>query len=151
MIDKAVSLLDAELLKSFVEPGQFANFVLQILRSRHGSSIAMALQVARRVLECSPMMHAVPLIREGASQLVKDLSTEERFKAYMGIPENTDITQQGFDLDIHEAKEALHHIRHTSPDDHAARDFFERRLLDLVEKHKHAQAAAKKPSDSDQL
>jgi hypothetical protein len=43
VIDKTVSLLDAELLKSFVEPSQFANFVLQILHSHHGSSIAMAL------------------------------------------------------------------------------------------------------------
>lgn len=148
VIDKTVSLLDAELLKSFVEPGQFANFVLQILRSRHGTSIATALQVARRVLECSPMTHAVPLIREGASQLVKDLSTEGRFKAFMGIPESTDIAQQGFDLDIHEAKEALHHVRLSNPDDHAARDFFERRLLELVEKQKQAQAAAKKPAEA---
>lgn len=64
----------------------------------------------------------------------------------MGIPQTTDISDKGFDLDIHEAKEALHHVRAANPDDHAARDFFERRLLELVERQKHpggAMAAGK--------
>ena len=37
-------------------------------------------------------------------------------------------------------KEALQSARASNPDDHAMRDFYERRLLDLVEKQKHSPA-----------
>lgn len=67
VIDKLISLLDHELLRGFVEPQQFANFVLQILRTRHSASIEAALEIAQRVLDCSPMAYAVPFIREGVS------------------------------------------------------------------------------------
>lgn len=54
------------------------------------------------------MTHAVPFIREGVSELIRNLSSETNFKAHMGISQSTSITEKGFDLDIYEAKEALH-------------------------------------------
>ena len=52
----------------------------------------------------------------------------------MCIAQDVDIASKEFDLDIHEVKEALHQTRIYSPDDHQARDFYERRLLELVER-----------------
>lgn len=144
LIDKIIALLDPDLLKSFLEPQQFANFVIQILRQRHSGSITACLQVARRVLDCSPMTHAVPFIREGVSQKIRHLSTEANFKAFMGISESTSISDKGFDLDIYETKEALQQTRANNPQDHATRDYFERKLLELVERQKLAQAGKDK-------
>jgi hypothetical protein len=85
-------------------------------------------------MDCSPVIYSLPLIREGVSQMIKDISDGDKFKKYMGIAADVDITDKGFDLDIHEVKEALHQTRINSPDDHQTRDFYERRLLELVEK-----------------
>jgi hypothetical protein len=89
-------------------------------------------------MDCSPVIYSLPLIREGVSQMIKDISDGEKFKKYMGIGPDVDITDKSFDLDIHEVKEALHQTRINSPDDHQTRDFYERRLLELVEKQKHS-------------
>ena len=88
-------------------------------------------------MDCSPVIYSLPLIREGVSQMIKDISSEDKFKKYMGIGADIDIADKGFDLDIHEVKEALQYTRVNSPDDHQTRDYYERRLLDLVEKQKH--------------
>lgn len=85
-------------------------------------------------MDCSPVIYSLPLIREGVSQMIKDISTQERFKKFMGINQEIDIADKSFDLDIHEVKEALHLTRINNPDDHQTRDYYERRLLDLVEK-----------------
>lgn len=84
-------------------------------------------------MDCSPQAYSVPFIREGVSQLIHDLSAEDTLKAFLGIGKDVDIRDTTFDLDIHEIKEALHFTRMTSPDDHAMRDFYERKLIDLVE------------------
>jgi len=141
VIDKVIALLDHELLKAFIEPPQFANFVFQILRSRHSSSIAVSLQIARKVLDGSPMTYSVPFIREGVSQLIRAIATEQKFKSFLGISAGTDISDKSFDLDIHEVKEALHYARASNPDDHAMRDYYERKLLELVERQKHSAGA----------
>jgi hypothetical protein len=52
----------------------------------------------------------------------------------MCIAADVDISNKQFDLDIHEVKEALHQSKIQSPDDHQSRDFYERRLLELIEK-----------------
>ena len=52
----------------------------------------------------------------------------------MGISLRTDISNKSFDIDIHEVKEALTQVKVNSPDDHSARDFYERKLMELVEK-----------------
>jgi len=137
VIDKTIALLDHDLLQGFIGPNQFANFVFQILRSRHSSSIAVALQMARKVLDGSPMTYSVPFIREGVSQLIAGIATEEKFKTFLGISGATNIADKAFDLDIHEVKEALHAARASNPDDHAMRDYYERKLLELVEKQRH--------------
>lgn len=134
MIDKALALFDDELLKGFIEPNQFAHFIYQIIKSKHSSSIDVSLKITRKVLDCSPLAYSVPFIREGVSKLIKDISTEDLFKAYMGISKDIDISDKSFDLDIHEVKEALHFARVHNPDDHSMRDFYERRLLELVER-----------------
>ena len=56
----------------------------------------------------------------------------------MCISADVDISNKQFDLDIHEVKEALQQTRIYSPDDHQARDFYERKLLELVERQKYA-------------
>ena len=89
-------------------------------------------------MDCSPVIYSLPLIREGVSQMIKDISDGDKFKKFMGIGADVDITDKSFDLDIHEVKEALHQTRINSPDDHQTRDFYERRLLELVEKQKHS-------------
>jgi elongation factor P--beta-lysine ligase len=137
VIDKVIALFDDELLKNFIEPNQFAHFIYQIIRSKHSSSIDVALKITRKVIDCSPIAYSVPIIREGVSKLIKDISTEELFKAFMGIGKDVDISDKSFDLDIHEVKEALHFTRVYNPDDHSMRDFYERRLLELVERQKH--------------
>lgn len=146
LIDKIVSLMDPTLLKSFLEPSQFANFVIQILRSRHSGSITVALDMSQRVLECSPMTHAVPFVREGVSELIRQLSTVDNFKAFMGISPATSISDKGFDLEIYETKESLHQIRAKNPDDHATRDFFERRLIELVDRQKQSEKPKEGPN-----
>jgi len=80
------------------------------------------------------MTYSVPFIREGVSQLIRDISTQQKFKLFLGISEGTDISERSFDLDIHEAKEALHFAKATKPDDHAMRDYFEGKLLEMVER-----------------
>ena len=100
-------------------------------------------------MDCSPETYAVPLIREGVSQLISDISTEERLKVFLGIGEGVDIHDSAFDLDIHELKEALHFTRVSNPDDHATRDFYERKLLELVEYQKHYAESAKKQGAGD--
>ena len=80
------------------------------------------------------MTYSVPFIREGVSQLIADLSTEQKLKIFLGISQSTDISDKAFDLDIHEVKEALHFTRASNPDDHAMRDFYERKLLEMVER-----------------
>lgn len=143
-IDKIIALFDDELLKNFIEPEQFANFIFQILRSKHSSSIDVSLKITKKVMDCSPETYAVPFIREGVSQLIKDISTEESLKAFLAIGKDVDIHNSSFDLDIHELKEALHFTRVSNPDDHATRDFYERKLLELVEYQKHHAESAKK-------
>jgi hypothetical protein len=133
VIDKIIALFDDELLKDFIEPEQFASFIVQILRSKHSSSIDVSLKITRKVMDCSPQAYSVPFIREGVSQLIHDLSEEDTLKAFLGIGKDVDIRDTAFDLDVHEIKEALHFTRMTSPDDHAMRDFYERKLIDLVE------------------
>ena len=98
--------------------------------------------MTRKVLDSHAMTYAVPLIREGVSQLIADISTEQLFKAFLGISQSTDVTDRSFDLDIHEVKEALHYARASNPDDHAMRDFYERKLLELVERQKHGAGPA---------
>ena len=43
VIEKVIALLDHELLRNFIEPKQVANFVFQIIKSRHSQSIYVAL------------------------------------------------------------------------------------------------------------
>ena len=138
VIDKIIALFDDSLLKNFIEPKQFASFIYQILSSKHSQSIDVSLKITKKVMDCSPIIYSLPLIREGVSQMIKDISDGDKFKKYMGIAADVDITDKGFDLDIHEVKEALHQTRINSPDDHQTRDFYERRLLELVEKQKHS-------------
>ena len=100
-------------------------------------------------MDCSPETYAVPFIREGVSQLISDISTEQGLKAFLGVGKDVDIHDQAFDLDIHELKEALHFTRISNPDDHATRDFYERKLLELVEFQKHHPDKTKKQSESE--
>lgn len=69
-------------------------------------------------MSCSPMIYSLPLIREGVSQMIKDISDTDKFKTFMGIGSEVDVTDKGFDLDIYEVKEALNHTRINNPDDH---------------------------------
>jgi hypothetical protein len=85
VIDKIIALFDDELLKGFIEPQQFASFIVQILRAKHSSSIAVSLTITRKVMDCSPEAYAVPLIREGVGQLIHDISTEDKLKTFLGI------------------------------------------------------------------
>jgi hypothetical protein len=136
VIDKVISLFDDSLLKNFIEPKQFANFIFQIIGSKHSSSIDVSLKITKKVMDCSPVIYSLPLIRQGVSHVIQDISSQENFKKFMGIGPDVDISDKAFDLDIHEVKEALHLTRINNPDDHQTRDYYERRLLDLVEKQK---------------
>jgi hypothetical protein len=111
-------LFDDGLLKNFIEPKQFANFIFQIIGSKHSSSLDVSLKITKKVMDCSPVNYSLPLIREGVSQMIKDISTQDKFKKFMGIGADVDIADKSFDLDIHEVKEALHLTRINNPDDH---------------------------------
>lgn len=50
--------------------------------------------------------------------MIKDISDTDKFKTFMGIGSEVDVTDKGFDLDIYEVKEALNHTRINNPDDH---------------------------------
>ena len=105
-------------------------------------------------MDCSPQAYSVPFIREGVRQLIHDLSEEDTLKAFLGIGKDVDIRDTAFDLDVHEIKEALHFTRMTNPDDHAMRDFYERKLIELVEQQKHNSeakqvVAEKKPEETE--
>jgi hypothetical protein len=54
----------------------------------------------------------------------------------MGIDKKVDIKDNGFDMDIYEVKEALLLTRQYNPEDYASKDYYERRLLQLVEQQK---------------
>jgi len=43
LIDKIIALFTDELLENFIEPQQFANFIYQILKSKHINSIEVSL------------------------------------------------------------------------------------------------------------
>jgi non-homologous end joining protein Ku len=62
----------------------------------------------------------------------------------MGIEKKVDIKDNGFDMDIYEVKEALLLTRQYNPEDYASKDYYERRLLQLVEQQKAAQANDKR-------
>jgi len=70
------------------------------------------------------------------SSVIKKLATEENLRKLLGISSAVNITDKSFDPDIYEAKEALQYTRLNNPGDMGTRDFYERRLLDLVEKQK---------------
>ena len=67
VIDKVLSLFDNELLKNFIKPDQFANFISQIFSSKHPSSIDICLKITKMVMDCSPNIYSVPIIREGVA------------------------------------------------------------------------------------
>lgn len=134
VIDKILSLFDNELLKNFIKPDQFANFVSQIFGSKHPASIDICLKITKKVMECSPNLYSVPIIREGVAQRISDLSTEEKYKRFLGIRPDIELSSQTHELDIDQVKEALHFSKLYN--DHGARDFYERKLLELVEKQK---------------
>lgn len=139
LIDKILALFDDELLQGFIEPKQFANFIYQILRSKHIFSIEVCLRMTKKILDCSPLTYSVPFIREGVSSMIQSLSDEAKFKQFMGIRADVEISDGQFDIEIHSLKEALHYQRINNPDDHHTRDFYERRLLELVDRQRHIQ------------
>jgi hypothetical protein len=69
--------------------------------------------------------------------MVRSISTEDKLKEFLGISKEVNIADKSFDLDIYEVKEALHYTRINNPDDHIMRDYYERKLLELVELQKH--------------
>ena len=73
--------------------------------------------------------------------MIADISTEEKFKRVLGIRADLDLSSQTHDLNIDEVKEALHFSK--VHNDHGARDFYERKLLELVEKQKIKQSKLK--------
>lgn len=62
------------------------------------------------------------------------MSTADKFKITFGIKSDIDITEGAFDLEIYQIKEALHQTKTLNPEDYQTKDFYERRLLELVEK-----------------
>ena len=141
VIEKIISLFDAELLKNFVDPHQFAGFIVQIIRSKTASSIDASLKITKKVIDCGSDIFIVPFIRQGVGCVIKNLSTEDKLRKYFGISKQIKIMDKSFDSNIHEVKEALHFTKMHNPNDSNTRDFYERRLLDLVEKQKMNQAA----------
>lgn len=85
-------------------------------------------------MECSPNLYSVPIIREGVAQMISDISTEDKYKRFLGIRMDIELSSQTHELDIDQVKEALHFSKLYN--DHGARDFYERKLLELVEKQK---------------
>ena len=71
--------------------------------------------------------------------MIWNLSDEAKFKQLMGIRADVEISDGQFDIEIHSLKEALHYQRINHPDDHHTRDFYERRLLELVDRQRHMQ------------
>ena len=87
--------------------------------------------MTRKVLDCNPFIYTVPFIRDGLSHLIKKLSTESSFKEYMNIASDINITDNEFDLEINEIREALKYTKENNPEDHHAREAYERQLIRL--------------------
>jgi len=104
--------------------------------------------MTKKILDCSPLNYSVSFIREGVSSLIRNLSSEENFKKFMGIRADIAITDGQFDIEIHSLKEALHYQRIHHPDDHQTRDFYERRLLELADRQRYSQMQEAKDKEA---
>lgn len=152
LIDKTLCLFDNELLKSCIKSERsFAHFIYQIIRTRHIQSIEMSLQTTRKLLDVDADRFAVPLIREGVFDQIKQISTQTLFKKAFGIREDVDVTDANFDLELHTLKETLAYIRVYSPDDHTQMDACQRRLAELKEKQRIKQEEKKDKPNNTQL
>ncbi len=52
----------------------------------------------------------------------------------MGIKQEVDLLDPNFDFEIYSVKEALNYTRTNHPDDYQKKEYYERKLLELVEK-----------------
>ena len=82
------------------------------------SSIEVCLKITKKVLDSSPQTYVVPFIREGVSNFIEEISSDEKFKSYMGIKPEVDLLDPNFDFEIYSVKEALNYTRTNHPEDY---------------------------------
>ena len=107
------------------------------MKSGSLQSVEPSLAIVSKIMNGSPSQFAIPLIREGVLDLVRSLSTQEGFKKAMNIKPDVDISNPKFDIEIYKVKEAIQEVKAHNPNDFQARDIYERRLLELVERDRH--------------
>ena len=52
------------------------------------------------------------------SNFIEEISSDEKFKSYMGIKPEVDLLDPNFDFEIYSVKEALNYIRTNHPEDY---------------------------------
>lgn len=52
------------------------------------------------------------------SNFIEEISSDEKFKAYMGIKQEVDLLDPNFDFEIYTVKEALNYTRTNHPEDY---------------------------------
>lgn len=79
-IDKLILLFNEELLNNFIEPYSFAKFILANLRTNQVPSMLLCLQMVEKLMRSNPKAYTLPLIREGITPFIKQVSTLEQLE-----------------------------------------------------------------------
>lgn len=85
IIDKMISLFNEELLNNFIEPYSFSKFIYSNFRSQHLASIQLCLQMVQKLIQSNPKTYTLPLMREGVSEYVKKLQSQESIEKNLNI------------------------------------------------------------------
>ena len=84
-IDKLITLFNQEILNSFIEPYSFAKFIYSNLRTNQLPATLQCLQMVDKLMKSNPQSYTLPLIREGVTLYIKQLSTLEQIEKLSGV------------------------------------------------------------------
>lgn len=86
LIEKILIISSDEVLKGFLRPGPFAEFMFSTLTSKSIGSIEISVRIVLLVLEKNPDQFIVPLMREGVCEQITALLDEKSFAEITGTP-----------------------------------------------------------------
>ena len=86
IIDKLILLFSEELLNNFIEPYSFAKFIYSNLHTTtHLPSLLLCLQMIDKLMKSNPKAYTLPLMREGVTPFIKNLSSVPSIEKQFGI------------------------------------------------------------------
>jgi hypothetical protein len=80
-----ISLFNDELLNNFIEPYSFAKFIYSNMRGNNVFSIKICLQMIDKLMKSNPQTYTLPLMREGVTNIIKQLATQESIEKTLSI------------------------------------------------------------------